>query len=41
MPAKIAYILSRFPKISETFILREVNTLENKGWEICLYPLIL
>ena len=41
MPAKIAYILSRFPKISETFILREINTLEDQDWEISLYPLIL
>lgn len=41
MTGKIAYILSRFPKVSETFILREINTLEGKGWEIELYPLIL
>jgi len=41
MAGKIAYILSRFPKISETFILREINALQNEGWEIELYPLIL
>ncbi len=41
MANKIAYILSRFPKVSETFILREIIALENKGLEIELYPLIL
>ena len=41
MSGKIAYILSRFPKISETFILREINALQNEGWEIELYPLML
>ena len=41
MANRIAYILSRFPKVSETFILREIIALENKGVEIELYPLIL
>jgi len=39
--AKIAYIMSRFPHLPETFILREMIVLENLGWEISLYPLIL
>lgn len=38
---KVAYIMSRFPNLSETFILREMIELENLGWDIILYPLIL
>lgn len=41
MAGKIAYIMSRFPHLPETFILREMNVLVNMGWEIALYPLIL
>lgn len=41
MANRIAYIVSRFPKLSETFILREMIALEKAGWEVCLYPLIL
>jgi glycosyltransferase involved in cell wall biosynthesis len=37
---KIAYIMSRFPLLSETFILREMIEVERQGVEICLYPLI-
>lgn len=37
---KIAYIMSRFPHLPETFILREMNELEKMGWNISLYPLI-
>jgi len=38
---KIAYIVSRFPHLPETFILREMVAMETQGWEIELYPLIL
>jgi len=38
---KIAYIISRFPLISETFILREMIALEESGWQVILNPLIL
>jgi len=38
---KIAYIMSRFPMLSETFILREMIVLEQLGWNISLYPLIM
>ena len=38
---KLAYIMSRFPHLPETFILREMNALEDLGWQIELYPLIL
>ncbi len=38
---KTAYIMSRFPHLPETFILREMIELERQGWEIALYPLIV
>jgi colanic acid/amylovoran biosynthesis glycosyltransferase len=41
MPSRIAYIVSRFPHLPETFILREMIYLEKLGWEVELYPLIL
>src|SRR5687768_12844372 len=41
MPGKIAYIVSRFPHLPETFILREMISLEQLGWRIELYPLIV
>ena len=41
MSSKIAYIVSRFPHLPETFILREMISLEQLGWQIELYPLIL
>ncbi len=41
MNGKIAYIMSRFPHLSETFILREMNELTRYGWDIALYPLIV
>lgn len=37
---KIAYVMSRFPLLSETFILREMIEMEKRGYEIALYPLI-
>jgi len=37
---RIAYIVSRFPHLSETFILREMIALEKFGWSIELFPLI-
>jgi glycosyltransferase involved in cell wall biosynthesis len=39
-PKKIAYIMSRFPNLTETFILREMVELEKRDWQISLYPLI-
>lgn len=38
---RLAYIMSRFPGLSETFILREMNGLRSRGWDIALYPLIV
>ena len=40
MPHKLGYIVSRFPHLPETFILREMDALEMLGWKISLYPLI-
>ena len=40
MDGKIAYIMSRFPHLPETFILREMGELKRQGWNIALYPLI-
>jgi glycosyltransferase involved in cell wall biosynthesis len=36
----IAYMMSRFPHLPETFILREMIWVEKSGWPISLYPLI-
>jgi glycosyltransferase involved in cell wall biosynthesis len=41
MQGKIAYVMSRFPHLPETFILREMMALERLGWRVELYPLIL
>jgi len=38
-PMKIAYIMSRFPKISETFILFEILEQERLGNSVEVYPL--
>ncbi len=40
MPRKVAYLMSRFPKISETFILYEILELERLGLQIEVFPLI-
>lgn len=40
MGPKIAYIVSRFPHLPETFILREIDMMEQFGWNIELFPLI-
>lgn len=40
MRQRVAYIMSRFPHLPETFILREMIGMEEHGWDIALYPLI-
>ncbi len=40
MTGPIAYMMSRFPQLSETFILREMIELEQLGYQVTLYPLI-
>lgn len=37
--SRVAYVMSRFPKITETFILYEMLTLEQQGFSVELYPL--
>lgn len=39
-PRRIAYLMSRFPKISETFILYEIVALEELGLEVEIFPLL-
>jgi colanic acid/amylovoran biosynthesis glycosyltransferase len=36
----LGYVVSRFPKLSETFILREMDALERVGWHIQVLPFI-
>jgi colanic acid/amylovoran biosynthesis glycosyltransferase len=36
---KVAYIVSRFPKLTETFILNELFAVEKQGVQVELYPL--
>ncbi len=36
----VAYIMSRFPKLTETFILYEMLALEQQGIQVELYPLL-
>ena len=38
--AKVAYIMSRFPKITETFVLYEILELRKRGEAVEIYPLI-
>lgn len=37
---KVAYIMSRFPKITETFILYEMVAIEQQGIQVEVYPFL-
>jgi glycosyltransferase involved in cell wall biosynthesis len=37
---KVAYIMSRFPRLSETFVLYEILAVEEHGVDVHLYPLL-
>jgi len=39
-PARVAVLVSRFPRVTETFILREIDELERQGLPVRLVPLI-
>ena len=39
-PLKVAYMMSRFPKLTETFILYEILAVEQQGVAVDLYPLL-
>lgn len=41
MRLKVAYLVSRFPHLPETFILREMIAMEQQGVQVELFPLIL
>ena len=38
--ANVAYVMSRFPKLSETFVLNEIVALESLGVHVEVYPLL-
>jgi colanic acid/amylovoran biosynthesis glycosyltransferase len=37
---KVAYVMSRFPKLTETFVLNEIRTVERLGVQTEIYPLL-
>lgn len=37
---KIAYVMSRFPKLTETFVLYEMLAVEKQGLQVEVYPLL-
>ncbi len=37
---RIAYVMSRFPKVSETFILYEILAMEELGFHVEIFPLV-
>ncbi len=37
---KVAYVMSRFPKLTETFILTEIIAVEAAGADVEIYPLL-
>lgn len=39
-PPRVAYLLSRFPKLSETFVIMEIVALRRQGFDIRIYPFI-
>jgi glycosyltransferase involved in cell wall biosynthesis len=39
-PVRVAYIMSRFPKITETFVLYEILALEAQGVPVEVFPLL-
>jgi glycosyltransferase involved in cell wall biosynthesis len=38
---RIAYVMSRFPKLSETFVLLEMLALQQHDFDISIYPLVI
>ena len=40
VPLTVAYVMSRFPKLTETFILREILAVSQTGVRVELYPLL-
>lgn len=40
VPARVAYVMSRFPKLSETFVLNEMRAVAANGTAVEVYPLL-
>jgi len=40
LPPKVSYVMSRFPKLTETFVLYEILALEKLGIEVQIHPLL-
>jgi glycosyltransferase involved in cell wall biosynthesis len=40
-PLSVAYVMSRFPKLSETFVLFEMLAMQRQGVAVSVYPLVL
>src|SRR5574337_1171724 len=40
LPSRIAYLMSRFPKLTATFVLHEILAMEELGIDIEIYPLL-
>lgn len=36
---RVAYLISKYPAVSHTFIQREIKALRNLGWEICTFSI--
>jgi len=39
-PVRLAYVMSRFPKLTETFVLNEIGAMDALGAEVDVYPLL-
>ena len=39
-PIRVAYVMSRFPKLTETFVLDEMIAVERHGATVELFPLL-
>lgn len=39
-PGPVAYVMSRFPKLTETFVLYEILALERRGVPVEIFPLL-
>jgi colanic acid/amylovoran biosynthesis glycosyltransferase len=39
-PLRVAYVMSRFPKLTETFVLNEILEVERLGIDASIYPLL-
>lgn len=37
---RVAYVISRFPRLTETFVLAEVLAMQERGVDVQLYPLL-